>query len=154
MVLGVALFIVMMTAATCTERFERLRSRRCMERTLVIGYGARVAISVLFPVGMYADLPSGMLSISLVENAGIATHSFAGTLIITVVQGVMLNAILMMFMFVTYWFLRLTGIKDRPRHGTSCVRCGYDLRGHSRSSACPECGTVPANDEEPSPAVS
>ena len=109
MVLGVALFTIAYTAFTSTERFEQFHRRPFVRRTLYIGYGARLAASIVFPVGVGMDLLPGMLSVNLVQGAfRLNPHTFAGTLLTTVVQGTLLNVLLGLFMLSVYGIQRLT----------------------------------------------
>ena len=108
MVLGVALFILAYTALTSTAAFERFHSRPFVRRTLYIGYGLRLVLSLAFPVGMAADLWPGILSVGLVEGAGLRPQSFAGTLATTIVQGAVLNVLVFLFMTLVYGIQRLT----------------------------------------------
>ena len=108
MVVGVALFIVAYTALTSTTAFERFHNRPFVRRTLYIGYGVRLALSLAFPIGMGADLFPGLLSVSLVEKSGLRPYSFEGTLATTVVQGAILNVLVFLFMLLVYGIQRLT----------------------------------------------
>ena len=101
MVAGVALFVLAYTALTSTAAFERFHQRPFVRRTLYIGYGARLLVSFLFPLGMGLDMLPGMLSVALVEKFTNA-HTFAGTLATTIVQGTLLNAMLTVFMAAVY----------------------------------------------------
>src|SRR5215204_779137 len=107
MVVGVALFVTLYTVFTCTAGFERFHRRPFVRRTLYIGYGVRLGMSVAFPVGMAADLIPGLLSIGLVENVlGVRDKTFVGTLAVTIVQGTILNCIIAAMMGVVYGFQR------------------------------------------------
>ena len=106
MVAGVALFVLAYTALTSTAAFERFHQRPFVRRTLYIGYGARLIVSILFPLGMGLDMMPGMLSVSLVERIT-NSHTFAGTLATTVVQGTLLNLTLAIFMAAVYAFHKL-----------------------------------------------
>ena len=109
MVLGVALFTIAYTAFTSTERFEQFHRRPFVRRTLYIGYGARMAASIVFPVGVGMDLLPGMLSVNLVQQGlRLDPHSFGGTLLTTIVQGTLLNVLLALFMLFVYGIQRLT----------------------------------------------
>lgn len=139
MVLGVVLFIIGLTVVTCTERFERFRRKRHVRRTLYIGYGVRLIISIGFPVAFLLDLWPGMLSVAvaqaIVGNGN--AEGFLGTLIATLVQGTLLNCIVGIFMLIVYGLCHAFGKKLPP--GGACESCGYDLRG-TTSGVCPECG--------------
>jgi hypothetical protein len=137
MLLGVGLFIVALTATTCTERFERFRRKRYIRRTLYIGYGARLAISVLFPIAFILDMWPGMLSVAIAGAIVGDPETFAGTLIATLVQGTLLNCIVGIFMLIVYGLCHAFGKKLPP--GGACESCGYDLRG-TTSGVCSECG--------------
>lgn len=120
MVAGVALFILLYTALTSTARFERFRNRPFVRRTLYIGYGTRMAISVLFPIGLGADLMPGMLSVGIVQNLGLHPHGFAGTFATTCVQGTLLNILLSVFMVAVWGIQRLT-MKSPDQQGFPVV---------------------------------
>lgn len=106
--LGVVMFAAAYTAVTCTEHFERFHTLPFVRRTLYIGYGLRLVLSVAFPVGMAADLIPGMVSLGLVQRLGLEPHSFAGSLATTVVQGGFLNVILFVFMTALYLIQQAT----------------------------------------------
>ena len=108
MAFGVALFILLYTAATSTEAFERFHARPFVRRTLYIGYGVRVGLSIAFPIGMGADLLPGMISVSAVEKLGFDPRSFGGTFATTLLQGAILNVLVFLFMFVVYGVQRMT----------------------------------------------
>ena len=132
MVAGVCLFIAAYTAATSTRAFERFHRRPFVRRTLYIGYGLRLFLSLLMPVGhvtvpvrmvMFADLWPGMLSVLFVQRFFTDPESFAGTLLTTIVQGTLLNAIIFLVMAVVYGFQRLflTPPTDAGPHGFDVV---------------------------------
>ena len=123
MVFGVALFVAAYTGFTSTEAFERLHRRPFVRRTLYIGYGTRLVLSLAFPIGMGVDLIPGLMSIRVVELVGMEPRSFAGTLAITIVQGGLLNAIIGVFMLVVYSIQRATMKPpvDAERHGFEVV---------------------------------
>src|SRR5688572_17649859 len=77
MVVGVLLFIAAYTASTSTDAFERFHNRPFVRRTLYIGYGARMLVSVLFPYAWAADMIPGIISVGLVQNTlGLEGRSF------------------------------------------------------------------------------
>src|SRR4051812_38491282 len=112
MATGVVLFIIAYTISTSTPAFLRFRERPFVRRTLYIGYGTRLVLSILFPVGMAVDLIPGMMSISLVQfilhgvsfGGGSETNGFAATLLITIVQGTILNGLISIYMAVVWAF--------------------------------------------------
>lgn len=140
MITGVALFIVIMTAMTCSRRFLTFRKRPFVKSTLYVGYGTRVVLSIVFPVGMAADLLPGLISIAIVQWLGVDSHGFAGTLIATMVQGTFLNLIISLLMLMVYAAQLATGTPPPPRTELVCLACKYDLRGSLESETCPECG--------------
>lgn len=103
MALAVCVFILAYTALTSTEAFDRFHARPFIRRTLYIGYGARMAISIVFPIALYSDLFAGALSLRIVgEVIGLETTSFAGTFITTCVSGTLLNMMIFALMGVVY----------------------------------------------------
>ncbi len=106
MFLGVLLFIAVYTIATSTERFARFHALPFIRRTLYIGYGLRLLLSIIYPLGMGADLFPGMWSVNSVEWFMNDSHSFGGTLAITIVQGTQLNVILFLVMGAIYGLQR------------------------------------------------
>jgi hypothetical protein len=120
MLLGVALFIAAYTAATSTRAFDRLHRRPFVRRTLYIGYGLRLVLSLVFPIAfsgiaalyplglvVFADGLPGLLSVNIVKEIGIVPESFFGTLLTTIVQGALLNAIVFVVMGLVYSFQRI-----------------------------------------------
>jgi hypothetical protein len=107
MAYGVLLFIFIYTTISMTDWFERFHARPHVRRTLYIGYGARLAISIAFPVGAATDLYPGLISIGIVRNLGILPESFSGTLAVTIVQGTILNILIFIFMLLVYGILRM-----------------------------------------------
>ncbi len=119
MALGVCLFIAAYTVGTSTTGFQRFHRRPFVRRTLYIGYGARLILSMVMPMGLrnrsdpgslitlLPDVWPGMLSVQFVESTNLDAESFAGTLATTIVQGALLNVIIFTFMLVVYGVKRL-----------------------------------------------
>ena len=139
MATGVACFVILLTVATCTERFERFKRRPFVRRTLYIGYGTRIGVSLLFPLGMFLDMFPGLISTAVAEQLGFNDNLFIFTLVATLVQGTILNVLLSIYMLIVYSLCRTWGTWVPIT--TTCKTCGYDLRGSTHSSVCPECGS-------------
>lgn len=122
MIVGVCAFIAAYTAFTSTSWFNQLRRRPFVRRTLYIGYGTRLALSLLHGLAfaiavsgrptpwvfMLIDVWPGLLSVEIVRTLLAAeTESFIGTLWTTLVQGTLLNIILLVFMLIVYLVQRL-----------------------------------------------
>jgi len=139
MALGVCLFIAAYTVATSTAAFERFHRRPFVRRTFYIGYGARLVLSMLMPLGMpgigmpgfsippmfilmFPDIWPGFISLRVVDAIGLEPESFAGTLATTIVQGALLNLIIFFFMLIVYGVQR-PFLKLPPDHAPR----GFDV---------------------------
>ena len=138
MIVGVCAFIAAYTAFTSTSWFNVLCRRPFVRRTLYIGYGTRLALSLLHGVAfaiavsgrptpwvfMLIDVWPGLLSVEIVRNLlAMETESFMGTLWTTLVQGVLLNMILLVFMLIVYLVQRLFIIPppEQAPHGFDVI---------------------------------
>ena len=136
MLFGVAVYIAAYTLSTCTEWFERFHRRPFVRRTLYVGYGARLAISILFPIGMGLDMMPGLLSIAIVQRLGLEPHTFGGTFATTLVQGALLNVIVMTLMTVVYGLQRVFAKPpptDDTRHGFAVLPTRTPIRAEQVS---------------------
>ena len=139
MLLGISIFALGMFAVTSTDGFYRFSRKSFVRRTLYIGYGIRIAVSVIFPIGMIVDLVPGIISISLVSS-GSNDGEFVPTLVITIVQGVILNGLLSVLMLLI-WVVQMIWLPKPDRVMKGCQRCGYELIATAPDSPCPECGS-------------
>ena len=101
-VVGVLIFIVLLTAVGCTQWFESFKRRPGILTVLIIGYGTGIFISLFFRIGILVDLYPGILMVGIADAMGITGSSFAPTLVITLMQGVALNIIVGVYMQIIY----------------------------------------------------
>jgi hypothetical protein len=118
MACGILVFIIAYTAIEHTAFVQRLLAQKVFRRTAQIGYGTRIGISIVFPVGFYLDLfvgfvsvPTSQWAIRLFGNPELATRSeevggFVGTFITTIVQGACLNVLLFIYMLIVFAIVR------------------------------------------------
>ncbi len=123
-------FIALYVFAERTQTVQRMLSWQFARRTTWIGYGTRIAASIIFPVGMLVDSICGIFSVgvnrwffggfpSFHEHAEVTggEHSivFIQYLTTTVTQGLLLNIALtgyMLFVFgICHIFAALLGRK-------------------------------------------
>ena len=144
---GILVFILLYAAVTSTAAFERLLALPFVRRTLYIGFGLRLAISVIFPVGMAVDLVPGIASVLIVEELVAEPEAFLGMFLTTVIQGTLVSLILAAFMGIVY-LIQVIFVPEPIPEG-HCRTCRYDLTGNV-SGVCPECGTpVPCEGKKP-----
>lgn len=106
MLLGVATYIVAYTAVDCSEWRQWVVSDRFRRRTVLIGYGTRLLISIIFPIGIVIDMMLGTVAVSLIQRSGIsgpagvpADQAALGVVYLTtLLQGALLNALLFAYM--------------------------------------------------------
>lgn len=100
MATGVILFAVGYTFLDVWTRRHPLRQRRDVKITLAITYGTRIAISLLFPIGFFVDIFCGIFSVSITAfffqaaKLDVPEMEFTSTLVTTLIQGCLLNAVL------------------------------------------------------------
>lgn len=116
MVCGVLCYVIAYTGFEHLRYVRHLMRDRVVRRTAKIGYGTRIAISVLFPIGFYLDMFVGLVSVSfggwfmmLFGRDGPVQEGqgdFLSHFVLTVVQGACLNVILLVYMLVVYAIAR------------------------------------------------
>lgn len=126
---GVSLFIAAYTILECSSYGQKLVRNRLVKIVSRIGYGIRMLISVVFPLGSFIDIPTGVVSISIANfvygtdiegsgamgfgNEGLAFVWFLST---TVIQGILLNIILFIFMLIMFGIgLLFSGPKEHEQ---------------------------------------
>ena len=117
MAVGVILFVVGYTLLTSTSRFERFYRRPFIRPTMYFGYGLRLILSSLTFISslgarsnflIFPDLFCGALSLSagafLMGGTGERqlVSGFAGALLVTCIQGAILNVLVFIFMAIIY----------------------------------------------------
>jgi len=116
MLCGIGIFVLAYTALECSDVYRQVISAPYVRRTLQIGYGTRLLLSLLFPLGLGLDVFLGLIAVGLVQatmsvpyGAGQASAvPFGVVLLTTLVQGVLLNLVLVAYMalvFAVQWGL-------------------------------------------------
>jgi hypothetical protein len=129
MLSGVLLFVLIYTLAECSTFYQRLRKRNHVAASLKIGYITRIALSILFPIGMFIDMFVGMFATGISQslfgyNAEllrdmqpgsplIPSQDFLRVFLTTVIQGALLNILLFLYMLIVYT-LRVAIYGNRP----------------------------------------
>ncbi len=110
MIAGVVVFILGYTLVEASAAYRRVIRWRHVRTMVWIGYGTRVAISIIFPFAIVIDVWTGMLSVLIVNPGYIDGKSGAGFLSVfltTLVQGTFLNVVLLAYMGVVWCILWL-----------------------------------------------
>jgi len=108
MATGVLIFAVGYTFLDVRTRKHPLRQKPEIKMTLAITYGTRIAISLLFPVGFFVDIWCGIVALSATglffQSIAIepAEMQFTHALLTTLIQGVLLNAVLAVYGLIVY----------------------------------------------------
>jgi hypothetical protein len=134
---GVLLFVIAYTALTCTAGFQRFYERPYIRSTLRFGYGARLVFSTLATVVLVApqesifillpDIYAGVLSVTagsalLGNTPREAVTSFTGAMLITCIQGALLNGVVFLLMAIFYALRRRFGPPcEEPRRGFEVI---------------------------------
>ena len=112
MLTGILVFVVGYTILDVSTRRHPVRRRRDVIITLAITYGTRIAISLIIPLGFFADIWCGIIAIEL-TNVSLKTigldpinMEFTPTLVTTLIQGCLLNLVLAGYGLIVYAFCR------------------------------------------------
>jgi hypothetical protein len=126
MLCGIGVFVLAYTAFECTQAYHQLIRMPYVYRTVLIGYGTRIAISILFPIGLALDMVVGIFSVTIVEDSFVVSASlqnldysaanFFVVLLTTLLQGVFLNTLLVAFMMMVYGIQWTFGRRQRASH--------------------------------------
>ncbi|MAI70661.1 MAG: hypothetical protein CMM01_07095 [Rhodopirellula sp.] len=97
--LGVLFFAVGYTFLDCKTATRPIRQIRLVSITLRLVYATRMIITVLFPIGLFVDMFCGILSVGCTESifGSSVIKTFPGALFTTLVQGVILNVVLVLY---------------------------------------------------------
>jgi len=119
MLMGILTFTFAYTFFELTPFAQRWLRDPFIKRTAKIGYGTRLGMSILFPIGLSMDMVVGMLALAtsttLFGQDSIAPTrigeaatgpSFLWFFATTIVQGIYLNIILFVYMLVVYALVR------------------------------------------------
>ena len=114
MCIGILFFAIGYTVVDVLYLRTRVRQNPALRKTLWIGYIIRMAVSAGAPLGVMLDMWPGMLSVGLTQLifGGGALSSFIQVLFTTLVQGVLMNAILLAVLLPIYAVCRMAGIPN------------------------------------------
>jgi len=104
MIAGVLSFIAMYVALDYCTRYWPIRQNAAVRRTLVFVYVSRILVSIVFPVGLFIDMFTGMAMMSFAGNSAEVfreTETPVSMLVgfwvayrLTIMQGILMNVVL------------------------------------------------------------
>lgn len=123
---GILIFIVAYTIFESSKYGQMLTRRRLVRIVARVGYGIRILVSIVFPLGAAIDIPCGSLAISISnfvfqttlgpdgDGFGNELLGFVWFCTTTVIQGTLLNIVLLVFLLLLYGIgLLFTAPEDR-----------------------------------------
>ncbi|MFK7768502.1 MAG: hypothetical protein AB8B55_14870 [Mariniblastus sp.] len=124
MVTGILTFVFMYSIVEHLPAIQRFLKDMRFAQTAKIGYGTRIGVSIVFPVGIYLDLLVGIFTttfgLAIINLLGVAHPernsenelgdfgTFVGHYILTLTQGVGLNLVLFVYLLIVYVFVSYT----------------------------------------------
>lgn len=106
MLTGIAIFAAGYTTLDYQTAGQAWRRKRLIRKTLRVTYGTRIAITILIPLGAYLDVICGMVSHTVagvlidsasLESVGSVRIGYWPALLITLIQGCVLNVVLAVY---------------------------------------------------------
>ena len=143
-----------MVAISWNGWFRRLTRHAYLRTSLSIVYVGRVVLSIAWPFVILLDGFPGLFAVQIVTSLGFGeprTDDLSlfgpvsgplGTLLTVLVQGVILNAMLLL-VAMGIWVVQLLvrgPLPERTEGTTFCRRCSYCRDGFPPAHPCPECG--------------
>ena len=139
MLTGILLYVITYACAEVYWARPYLVRYPQLRRTVRIGYGSRVAISIFFPLAFVLDVPAGMISVGAVRLLpGIGVHldtmdrtalggpaAFVAILLTTLVQGALMHVLLFGYMAIVHTIQSLVG-GSRATRGPSGERAAKE----------------------------
>lgn len=129
MLSGIASWSLLYTLADL-QFFRHWREQsRPFHRAMVNGFGLRVLISILLPVGVSADMLPGAMSIGIVSmifHPGEPTQlaSFAAVLLTTLLQGALLNVLVWSVVLILFSLLLLVARRSSSESASGMAAPG------------------------------
>ena len=124
MLMGIFIFILGYTFADQLTQWLHWRRNRSFRLTMKIGYISRLVVSIVFPIGGFIDMFCGIFSVgcvSAIVNSAMGEPGLPGnepsfliTLLITLVQGTVLNVVLAGYMAIVFGFVVLVHRNHAP----------------------------------------
>ena len=125
--IGIAIFAVVSAWVARTKGFDdEWHVHKNFRVAVTIGYGLRLLVSVVFPIGMAIDVIPGMISAGI-SGLNISGHSpreaaFGPVLFATLFQGALLHIMLWLFIGVVFLVVRAVNRKRQMQpHGFAVI---------------------------------